>query len=134
MSMTQPPSRMSALTDLSTFENSSAAQSMIIEEEMKKVIKARQTTANRKSLKGALLFNLQVIIQTASYVVGKFIYIRNPDVSPMQLLFMRGVIGFLGILIWFNRNFLQVAWYGLPKGSFAKLLLRGLCSVSAAVI
>lgn len=85
-------------------------------------------------MKGALLFNLSVIIQTLSYVFGKFIYLRPMNIVPMQLLFLRGVVSLAGMMIWFNTGFMEVSWYGIPEGSLFSLVLRGFTATLAVMI
>lgn len=94
-----------------------------------------QSSENKKEpLKGALLFNLSVILQTLSYVVGKFIYLQPAKINPMQLLFVRCVVGLAGLLVWFNTKFMNIIWHDIPAGSFKSLVIRGVTCTTVNLI
>ena len=63
---------------------------------------------------------------SAGSVVSKALYKRNPDITAMQVLALRSVIGIVFLLVVFNRHLKSIMYDGVVSGTkkyvFAKTL------------
>ena len=64
----------------------------------------------KSNLLGVLLINIHFLVLCVGFLLAKVVYLRNPDLLPVQLLLLRSAIGF-GLLSGFhNPRLFTVMW------------------------
>ena len=91
---------------------------------LEKTMQASKDDRPHNPKKAILLIMGSIFCLSLTFLTSKFIYQRNSDIQPCQLLFARGVISTLFSIMITNKDLKYVIWDGIPKEQFKNLAVR----------
>ena len=84
--------------------------------------------------KAAIMINFKIFFTSLMQLAAKFLYMRNPELTSIQLLFMRGLLSTIITLIYLNTKTGQVAQEPCRKGKVFNLCIRMLVTLCTMTI
>lgn len=98
-----------------------------------KLVEAKAASADAP-LQGALLFLMYTILSSSGYLTSTFLYNRNADLNPFQLLTLRAAFSMSFQIMLYNRELKAAVWDGVDRASAGPLFFRSMQGVFSNVI
>lgn len=85
-------------------------------------------------LKGMLFYILYTVLYSLSFLCASYLYRRNPDLNPFQMLFMRSLFALTFQLIIVNKDLKPAVWDGVDRKSAGPLVFRSIQGTMTNII
>ena len=85
-------------------------------------------------LKGTLFFILYTVLYSLCFLCASYMYRRNPDLTPFQMLFMRSVFALVFQMIGVNKELKPAVWDSVNKGNVNPLIFRTIQGTATNII
>ena len=77
-----------------------------------------------RPVKGMTIYVIYTLLKSISFVCASYLYRRNPDLNPFQMLVMRSIFVLLCQVIYLNRNLKKAVWDGINRKNSCPLIVR----------
>ena len=74
--------------------------------------------------KGVLLMNIYCFTISLTFLAGKYIFVRNPQIHPQQMLFLRGFLACIILIIGVNKDLKYAVYDNVKRDQFKGLIMR----------
>lgn len=75
---------------------------------------------------GTIFFILYTILKSCAYLCGTYLYNRNADLVPFQMLTMRAAFAIACLAVVYNKELKKAVWDGVDRKSSGPLVFRSL--------
>ena len=75
-------------------------------------------------VKGMTIYVIYTLLKSICFVCASYLYRRNPDLNPFQMLVMRSIFALLCQVIYLNRNLKKAVWDGINRKNSGPLIVR----------
>lgn len=106
----------------------SRAQSVMSRTDLKLLEKGDQP------MKGMIYYIVYTILYSLCFLCAKYLYDRNPDLNPFQMLMLRSGFALLFQLIIVNKELKKAVWDGVDKKSAGPLVFRSIQGTMTNII
>ena len=106
----------------------SRAQSVMSRTDLKLLEKGDQP------VKGMLYYIVYTILYSLCFLCAKYLYDRNPDLNPFQMLMLRSGFALLFQLVIVNKELKKAVWDGVDKKSAGPLVFRSIQGTMTNII
>ena len=98
-----------------------------------KLIEAKAASADAP-MQGTLLYILYTVLYSCGFLCATYLYDRNVDLVPFQMLIMRSVFAIGCQIIIYNKALKPAVWDGVDRASSGPLLYRSMQGCISSVI
>lgn len=68
--------------------------------------------------------HVHTLIAAANTLCVKMLFTLEPQLSSVQLLFVRGILGTTFSWLWANTSIIEIMWHSVPSGHFKIIFIR----------
>ena len=79
-----------------------------------------------KPMEGTLLFIAYTLLKSTAYLCGSYLYDRNPELVPFQMLIMRAAFAIITLIAYYNKELKKAVWDGVDRASSPPLIFRSI--------
>ena len=84
--------------------------------------------------KGMLFYILYTLLYSLCFLCASYLYRRNPDLTPFQMLVMRSAFALAFQVIWVNKELKSAVWDGVDRKSVPPLIFRSIQGTATNII
>lgn len=77
-------------------------------------------------LKGMFYYILYTVLYSLCFLGADYLYLRNPDLNPFQMLMMRSAFALTFQVIFVNKDLKPAVWDGVDRQSVGPLIFRSI--------
>jgi len=77
-----------------------------------------------KPMKGMIFYILYSLLYSCCFIAAKYLYIRDPTLTPFQMLFMRSCFAITLQTLYVNKALKKAVWDGVDRKSVGPLVFR----------